>query len=147
MGAHSPSILPFSMLTLFHNALLSVAFLLVYLVYKLVIAPHFDPLRSIAGPKVRGWFANNLHAVLEYAQSTLLVLLTIIHLVAPQFPPKYINFMSSVTVDPFAYEASVQFAHSTLSLNHSLTPKQWDERLLTLDPLSVSHVLKNSTIY
>ena len=147
MGAHSPSILPSSMLTLFHNALLAVAFLLVYLVYKLVIAPHFDPLRSIAGPKVRGWFANNLHAVLEYAQPALLVLLTIIHLVAPQFPPKYINFISSVTVDPFAYEASVQYAHSTLSLNYLLTPKQWDERLLTLDPLSVSHVLKNSTIY
>lgn len=26
-------------------------------------------------------------------------------------------------------------------------PPQWDDRLLTLDPLSLSHVLKNSTIY
>jgi hypothetical protein len=60
--------------TLLHNALLAVAFLLVYVVYKLVIALHFDPLRSIAGPKVRRWFGNNLHAVLEYAQPTLLVL-------------------------------------------------------------------------
>lgn len=51
--------------TLPHNALLAVPFLLVYLVYKLVFALYFDPLRSIAGPKVRRWFGNNLHAVLE----------------------------------------------------------------------------------
>lgn len=28
-----------------------------------------------------------------------------------------------------------------------LNANQWDQRLLTLDPLSVAHVLKNSTIY
>lgn len=35
---------------------------------------------------------------------------------------------------------------SSIPLIHALL-SQWDERLLTLDPLSVQHVLKNSTIY
>lgn len=100
--------------TLPHNALLAVAFLLVYFVYKLVSALYFDPLRSIAGPKVRRWFGNNLHAVLDPS-------------ISPKVHQVYIK----------RYGRSIRI--------RGLGP--WDERLLTLDPLSVSHVLKNSTIY
>lgn len=38
-------------------------------------------------------------------------------------------------------------APSTASRIHLISSSQWDERLLPFDPLSVAHVLKNSTVY
>lgn len=36
-----------------------------YIVYYAVVAPHWNPLRQIAGPPVRKWFGNHLSSVLE----------------------------------------------------------------------------------
>ena len=55
--------------------------------------------------------------------------------------------LSNFTVEVSEYEVLDPYAPSKLPFHQSLTLCQWDDRLLTLDPLSINHVLKQSTIY
>ncbi|TFK44652.1 cytochrome-450 hydroxylase [Crucibulum laeve] len=99
----------------FKTLLLATALLLVaYAVLHLVILPRRNPLWNIAGPPLRKWFGNHLHAVLDPA-------------ISPRVHELYVK----------KYGRSIRI--------RGIGP--WDERLLTLDPLSVAHVLKHSTIY
>ncbi|KAG6821000.1 hypothetical protein H0H93_008629 [Arthromyces matolae] len=83
----------------------------------LALKMKLNPLHQIAGPPVTGWFKNHLFAVLEPSVSPL---------VHEKFVEKYGRSFRIRGVGPI--------------------PK-WDERLLTLDPASVAHVLKNSSVY
>ncbi|KAF7336331.1 Cytochrome-450 hydroxylase [Mycena venus] len=79
-------------------------------------------------------------------------------LVAPRFsrlrdlpgPPvlkwfgNHLQHVVNPTVTPKVYEFFVQHYGRTVRIR-GLSP--WDERLLTLDPLSVSHIVKNTAIY
>ncbi|KAH9485345.1 Cytochrome P450 monooxygenase 215 [Psilocybe cubensis] len=85
-----------------------------YAFYQVVISPRLNPLRSLAGPPIRGWFQNHLYPVSDPS-------------ISPQVHKLYVN----------KYGRSIRI--------QGLGP--WDVRLLTLDPVSVAHVLKNSTIY
>ncbi|KAH7916514.1 cytochrome P450 [Hygrophoropsis aurantiaca] len=85
-----------------------------YAIYHTFIAPHFNPLRKLAGPPVHSFFGNHMSAVLDPFRS------------------------------PKTHAAYVQKYGRNVRIR-GLGP--WDERLLPLDPASVSHVLKNSTIY
>ncbi|KAJ7246433.1 cytochrome P450 [Mycena rebaudengoi] len=79
-------------------------------------------------------------------------------LVAPRFsglrdlpgPPvqkwfgNHFRHVLNPTLTPFVHEIFVQYYGRTVRIR-GLGP--WDERLLTLDPLSVSHIFKNTAIY
>ncbi|KAJ7248691.1 cytochrome P450 [Mycena rebaudengoi] len=56
----------------------------------------------------------------------------------------HLRHVLNPTVTPFVHEIFVQYYGRTVRIR-GLGP--WDERLLTLDPLSVSHILQNTAIY
>ena len=130
------------------------AALVVYAIYLLCIAPRFNPLQTLAGPPARSWFRGHLSGVLEYVE--------------PLFFEKNdlvdFSLFRSPVISPRVHEIYVQKYGRSIRIQGvgavrfllpffvpPLTNKrqiiQWDQRLLTLDPLSVAHVLKNSTIY
>ncbi|KAJ8583795.1 cytochrome-450 hydroxylase [Rhizopogon salebrosus TDB-379] len=85
-----------------------------YVVYHIIIAPRFNPLRKLAGPPLKGPLDNHMSSVLDPFRS-------------PKTHAAYVG----------KYGRNVRI--------RGLGP--WDERLLPLDPVSIAHVLKNSTIY
>ncbi|KAJ7647419.1 cytochrome-450 hydroxylase [Roridomyces roridus] len=87
---------------------------IVYLGYRLFVAPRFSPLRKLPGPPAPSFFGNHLQHVLN------------------------------PTVTPRVHEIFAQrYGHSVRI--RALGP--WDDRLLTLDPVSLGHIMKNTTIY
>lgn len=104
-----------SVSTIFFSFCFAVALLLsTYVVYHVIIAPRFNPLRRLAGPPLNGPLHNHMSPVLDPFRS-------------PKTHAAYVE----------KYGRNVRI--------RGLGP--WDERLLPLDPVSVAHVLKNSTIY
>ncbi|KAJ7132855.1 cytochrome P450 [Mycena crocata] len=87
---------------------------LLYILYQVLVAPRFNPLRNLPGPPVPTWFGNHLQHVLN-----------------PNVTPK-------------VHDIFVQRYGRTVRIR-GLGP--WDERLLTLDPTSLSHIVKNTAIY
>ncbi|KAK0212946.1 cytochrome-450 hydroxylase [Desarmillaria ectypa] len=85
-----------------------------YIFYRLAIAPSFDPLHSLPGPPVKGYFGNHLNLVLN------------------------------AEISPRAYELLTRKYGRTMRIR-GFGP--WDERLLTLDPVAVAHILKNTAVY
>ncbi|KAJ7497201.1 cytochrome P450 [Mycena latifolia] len=87
---------------------------LLYVVYRVLVLPRFNPLRNLPGPPIPAWFGNHLRHVLD------------------------------PTVSSKVYEILVKRYGRSVRIR-GLGP--WDERLLTLDPVSLSHIVKNTAIY
>ncbi|KAG6844337.1 hypothetical protein H0H87_007613 [Tephrocybe sp. NHM501043] len=106
--------------------------LLFYIVYENLVKQLWNPLHQIAGPPVKGWFKNHLFAVLECVYRAWL-----------EFSTQH-TLSARPSVSPKIHERFVKLYGRSVRIR-GIGP--WDERLLTLDPISVAHVLKNSTIY
>ncbi|KAF9227302.1 cytochrome P450 [Gyrodon lividus] len=106
--------MPLIVLLVFSFICAALALLVAFVVYHVLIAPRFNPLRKLAGPPVRTLLGNHMSSVLDPFRS-----------------PK----THALYIDKYGRNVRIR----------GLGP--WDDRLLPLDPLSVSHVLKNSTIY
>ncbi|KAG9316668.1 cytochrome P450 [Chiua virens] len=91
-----------------------VALAVAVVVYRVSAVRRPNPLRTLAGPPVRGLFGSHVPIVLDPSRSRK---------AHAQFVEKYGRNVRIRGLGP------------------------WDERLLPLDPVSMSHVLKNSTIY
>ncbi|SJK97401.1 uncharacterized protein ARMOST_00653 [Armillaria ostoyae] len=85
-----------------------------YIFYLLAVALFFNPLRSLPGPPVRGYFGNHLNLVLN------------------------------AEISPRAYELLTRKYGRTMRIRGFGV---WDERLLTLDPVAITHILKNTAVY
>ncbi|KAJ7209491.1 cytochrome P450 [Mycena pura] len=91
-----------------------VAAVVLYVFYRLLLAPRFSVLRSLPGPPVTTWFGNHLQYVLD------------------------------PTITPKIYQIFVQRYGRAVRIRGFFP---WDERVLTLDPVSLSHIAKNTAIY
>ncbi|KAK0455092.1 cytochrome P450, partial [Armillaria borealis] len=85
-----------------------------YIFYLLAVALSSNPLRSLPGPPVRGYFGNHLNLVLN------------------------------AEISPRAYELLTRKYGRTMRIRGF---GLWDERLLTLDPVAITHILKNTAVY
>ena len=121
-----------------------------YLVYEVLIRPRFNPLSRLAGPHVKGGlWGTNLVEILRYAYRALTV-----------FAEAHIN-IDSATISAEVHEIwtevygrsfRIRGAGPVSVLIHGtptsrLRDMKWDERLMTLDPVSVTYIMKNSIVY
>lgn len=71
-----------------------------YIFYLLAVALSFNPLRSLPGPPVRGYFGNHLNLVLKYdGLASTRPALTACPVTALRYPPERMNCSPANTVE------------------------------------------------
>ncbi|KAF7315365.1 Cytochrome-450 hydroxylase [Mycena indigotica] len=95
-------------------ALSPLAALILFVLYRLIIARFFNVLNQLRGPPVSQWFGNHLEHVLN------------------------------PSVTPRVYELFIQRYGRAVKIRGFFP---WDERVLILDPVALSHIMKDTTTY
>ena len=109
------------------------------------------PLRNVAGPPIEKLLSSQLQPVLECANYPFFCYYhpLLICRIVLRLPPGYMSCMYRDMVAQYGYKELGPSVPSFFSVSQRYwwLWSQLDQRLLTLDPLSVAYVLKNSTIF
>jgi hypothetical protein len=130
--------------------LVSVLLCLAWATWFCIIAPARSPLRILPGPPVKGFFGTHMGPILEYVQCYYLgEVLVLTRVRSPARSPK----THEIIIRDYGRAVRIR-GLGPVRLTSSRYPRrprlfvlQWDERLFTLDPAALAHIMKRSDIY
>jgi hypothetical protein len=111
-----------------------------YATYHVVIAPYFSPLRNLPGPPAEGWLGTHMHLLLNSDRS------------ARETEKMVKQYGRNFRIQGLGRVRLSLTIHCGCAVRRPLhlpyyMYAQHDERLMTVDPVAVSHVLNRSTVY